>query len=273
MPASTQIPTTVPADLKPWVRGMVRVGYAAKGIIYLLIGLLAFRLAFGFDGGRLIDASGVLRTLLRQPFGLILLAVIGVGILAYAGWEIFVAIVDARRKGGGVRGWIDRSLAMVKGAVYGMVGVEALRIVLGERGDTSTSAEKSAQNVMRFPLGSWFLVLVGIGIAVYGILQIKMAWQGKFDDDTDRRMVEREVPWMVPLGRAGIGGRAVVLLVMGFALARAGFEERASEAAGYRDSLWSLLSQPYGGWLLGTIALGLMCFGLFQLLHARYARL
>ena len=75
------------AELRPWVRRAVRVGYAAKGIIYLLIGTLAIRLAMGL-GGELTDSSGALRTIVQQPFGTTLLAIVGIGILAYAGWEI-----------------------------------------------------------------------------------------------------------------------------------------------------------------------------------------
>src|SRR3712207_7745923 len=100
-------PTT--PDLRPWVKRFVRVGYAAKGVIYLLIGTLALRLALG-EGGRLTDSSGVLRTIVQQPFGLALLAILAAGILAYAGWEITQAVVDAKRKGSAPSGLMDRGL-------------------------------------------------------------------------------------------------------------------------------------------------------------------
>ena len=85
----------VAPEIRPWMSGMIRLGYAAKGIIYLLIGTLAFRLAVGFDGGQVTDGSGALRTFLRQPFGLILLTAIGIGILAYSGWQIVEGFVEA----------------------------------------------------------------------------------------------------------------------------------------------------------------------------------
>lgn len=263
--------TTRPPELKPWVNVMVRLGFAAKGLIYTLIGILALRLAFGLRGGQLTDASGVLRTLLRQPFGLIMLGIIGVGILGYAGWQVFEALADTRRKGGGVRGWLARSLTIIKGVAYGTVGWEAMRIVLGDR-EQAPVAEDHARTVMRFPLGDVFLALVGLGVAFYGVTQIKMAWDRRFGDDIDQSRVEREAPWVLRLGRAGIGARGVVLIVMGFALARAGFGHRPAEAGGYRESLLTLFTQPYGAWLLGAVASGLICFGIFQLLHARYAR-
>jgi hypothetical protein len=198
---------------------MVRLGYAAKGLIYLLTGVLALRLAVGM-GGRITDASGVLRTFVRQPFGWILLSAIAVGILAYAAWQITEAIADTRHKGGGARGWLDRSLTIVKGAAYGTIGVEALQLVL-TRHSESQGADDYAREAMQVPFGAAFLVLVGIGIAWYGLSQIWMAWQSRFDDDLDQQRLRRDgLGWLLGVGRAGVGARGVILVVMGAASRR-----------------------------------------------------
>jgi hypothetical protein len=270
--AVSLVPSAVPADLKPWMAPFVKVGYAAKGLIYLLIGTLALRLAFGVDGGRLTDASGVLRIVLRQPFGVILLGIIGVGILTYAVWQLVEGVYDTRRKGGGVRGWIHRSLTMIKGVAYGTVGWEAMRTVLGIRG-RSQDADEIAAGVMAFPLGDWFLALVGIGVVVYGGREIWNAWQCRFGDDLDYRRLCREANWAVIIGRAGNGARGILLMTIGLALMRAGLDRRPADAGGIDESLWTLLSQPFGPWILAGVAAGLICFGIFQFMHARYARL
>lgn len=270
--ATTFASAPAASDIRPWLAGMVRVGYAAKGVIYLLIGVFAFRLAIG-DGGRLTDASGVLRTVMKQPLGLVMLATLGVGILAYAGWQIAEAIWDARRRGSDFRGWFDRSLAIIKGVVYGAIGWEAVRIVFGFRAETQ-NADDYARDAMRVPFGNWFLALVGIGIAWYGLNQIRMAWQSRFDDDLDQGRLRNEgLGWVLGLGRWGIGARGVILTVMGGMLVGAGLNRSPSRAGGMTDSLWTLFAQPYGKWLLAATAAGLVCFGVFQLLHARYARL
>lgn len=252
---------------------MVRLGYGAKGLIYLLIGTLAFRLAVGLDGGRVTDASGALRLIMGQPLGLVLIGAIALGVLAYSGWQITEGLLDTRRRGSNAHGWIDRGLTVIKGVAYGAIGWEALQLVLGIRGGTQT-ADDYARGVMRVPFGHWFFALVGLGVGVYGVMQVWKAWRGQFDDDIDEQRMRRETgAWALAIGRAGTGARGVMLAVMGLLLTRAGFDRRPSQAGGLAESLWTLMAQPYGTWLLAATAAGLVCFGIFQLLHWRFARL
>jgi hypothetical protein len=263
---------TASTELRPWVRRAVRVGYAAKGVIYLLIGTLALRLAIGY-GGELTDSSGALRTIVEQPFGRALLAIVGVGILAYAGWEVAQGIADWKRQGTRAGALMSRALTVLKGAVYGMVGVQALRMLVGGRSE-SQDADDYARTAMEFPLGGLFLIGVGLGVVAYGISQVIDAWKGDVAEDLDSSQLRSEGSgWLLHVGRAGIGARGIILILVGGALARAGFDERPSEASSMPEALWTLLSQPYGRWLLASVAIGLTCFGVFQLLHARYARL
>ena len=253
-----------------WVSRIVRLGYLAKGLIYTLIGVLALRVAFGMRGGRLTDPSGILLTILRQPFGRFLLLVIGIGIVGYAAYYLFEAIADLRRKGGGFRGWRARSLTMIKAGAYGTVGIQALMIVFLD-GRPRSNPEDSARTMMQFPLGAALLFLIGIGIAVYGFTQIRMAWRGQVDEDLDAARVRREARWVLPLGRAGAGARGVILIMMGTGLAWAGVSRRAQAADGYRDVLLAIAAiDPM---LLAAMGAGLLCFGLYQLCHARYAKL
>jgi hypothetical protein len=248
---------------------MVRLGYVAKGIIYVLIGTLAFRLAAGLSGGRLLDPDGALGILFRQRFGQVLLAVITIGILAYSTWQFVEAIWDTRRKGGGW-GWWHRTLTMIKGAAYGSVGWQAARMVLGLR----RSQGDLAADVMRVPLGGIFLGLVGIGVAVYGGFEVKDAVQSRFGEDLDAHRLRREAGnWAAWIGRVGNGARGVILMIIGGALISAGLQHNPDKAGGISAALATLFVQPYGLGLLAAVAAGLTCYGLFQLLHARYARL
>ena len=256
--------------VRPWVSRVVRLGYLAKGIIYSFIGVLALRLAVGMGGGRLTDPSGVLRTLLAQRFGSLMLAAIGIGIVGYAGYYIFEAVADLRRQGGGRRGWMNRSLTIIKAAVYGAIGVQALLVVFFDR-RPSDRTEQSAWAIMQMPLGQWLLIAIGIGVVIYGITQLKMVFRGGVDEDIDAARVRREAPWLMPLGRFGIGARSIIIVLMGATFARSGWRGRASDADGYRDALRTIAS--FDPWLLAAVGAGLLCFGVYQLCHARYARL
>ena len=221
-------------------------------------------------GGRLTDPGGALLQILRQPFGTTILAIIGIGIVAYAAYYIFEAIADLRHKGNGVRGWTDRSLTIIKAVFYGAVGVQAMAIVL--MGDTPRNdPEKQARTLMHVPFGWILLVLIGAGVAIYGVTQLWMAWRGGADDEIEVPRVRREARWVLPFGRVGTAARGVVLLMMGTGLALAGAREKPSDADGYREILLATLAiDPM---LLGALGAGLLCFGLYQLCHARYARL
>lgn len=255
---------------RPWVGRLVRLGYVAKGVIYSLIGVLALRVALGMGGGRLTDASGVLRTLLRQRFGLVMLTMIGIGIIGYAGYYLFEAIADVRRKGSDARGWLDRSLTIIKAVVYGTIGVEALAIVFFDRG-SSGNAEDNARWMMRFPLGDVLLVLIGAGVTIYGVTQLHMAWRGVADEDIDVVRVRREASWLLPFGRIGTVARSVILLLIGGTMAVSGLRHRPSDADGYSEAMSTIAS--FNPWLLAAIGAGLLCFGIYQLCHARYAKI
>ncbi len=239
-------------------------------MIYFLIGVFAIRVAFGMSGGRLTDASGVLMALLQQPFGRMMLTVIGVGILAYAVYYLFEAIADLRGVGGGVRGWLSRSLTMIKAVAYGTIGIEALNIVLFDA-RPSGGPEESARLVMRFPLGDVVIVLIGFGIAAYGLTQLKAAWTGEADDEIDVARVRREAAWLLSLGRLGTLARSIILILMGGTLLWSGLQERPSDADGSRDALATIAT--INPWLLAAMGAGLVCFGLYQLSHGRYAKL
>jgi hypothetical protein len=255
---------------RPWVGRLVRLGYAAKGLIYSLIGVLALRVALDMGGGRLTDASGVLRTLLRQQFGLVMLTIIGIGIIGYAGYYVFEALADLRRKGSHARGWLDRSLTIIKAVVYGAIGIEALSIVfLNERG--GGNAEDNARMVMRFPLGDVLLVLIGIGVTIYGITQLRMVWGGGVDEDIDVSRVRREAAWILPFGRFGIAARSIILLIIGGTMAVSGLRHRPSDADGYSEAMSTIAS--FNPWFLTAIGAGMLCFGIYQLCHARYAKI
>jgi hypothetical protein len=159
---------------------------------------------------------------------------------------------------------------MIKGAAYGSVGWQAMRMVLGFR----RPQDDLADDVIRFPLGDIFLFLVGVGVVVYGFFEVRDAWRSKFGEDLDDGRFRQEAGgWAVMIGRFGNGARGIILMTMGAAFVGAAVERDPAKAGGIADALATLFAQPFGGMIVAAVALGLICFGVFQLLHARYARL
>jgi hypothetical protein len=263
--------TPAVAEIRPLVAPIVRLGFATKGAIYLLMGVLAFGLASGI-GGRITDPSGVLHAFVKQPFGWIVLTVMGAALLAYGVWQVVQALPGPTRPRQRATHWADAALSAIKGFVYGSIGWEAVQLVVARRAD-STSADQLTREAMQAPFGDWLVILIGIGLASYGVLQLWMSWTNRFDEDVNAAALRRGgLSWVLWIGRAGIGSRGIILVVMGIALVRAGAIESPSEAAGVAESLWTLFSQPFGRWLLAATGAGLACYGLFEILHARYAR-
>jgi hypothetical protein len=128
--------------------------------------------------------------------------------------------------------------------------------------------------VISVPLGGVFLALVGAGVAIYGLFEIKDALQAKLGEDLDATRLRREAgSWATVIGHIGNGARGIILVMMGIAFVSAGLNRDPDQAGGISDALRTLFAQPYGIVLLVFVGGGLALFGVFQLLHARYGRL
>jgi uncharacterized protein DUF1206 len=251
--------------------GFVRLGYVAKAVVYLLIGTLALRVAIGLRGGRLTDPGGALYVVLQRPMGHTLLLAIAVGLLAYAAWQVAAALLGRDRHARA--GYLARALTIVRAAVYGLIGVQAMRLALGLRGG-HTGPAPLVREALHWPFGEWLVILAGVGSALYVLFEIRDAINGHLEPDLDASTLRRGAgEWALQVARAGIVARALVLVLLAVGVIRAGLAHRASDAGGMDASLTVLHSLPQGAFLLGAAAAGLFAYGVYQLLHARYARL
>ncbi len=253
------------------VGAFVRLGYIAKALVYVLIGVLALKVAAGVGGGRITDQGGALYVVLGQPFGNTMLLVLAAGLLTYAGWQIARALFGWDHHAG--EGWGNRALSVVRALVYAAVGWKGMKLALGLRAGDS-GPEPLVREALQWPLGEWLIVLVGIGVGWYGIVEIKDAIQGHLEPDLDAPTLRRRAGlWALNVARGGIGARGVLLVILGIGLVRAGLRHRASEAGGMDASLLVLNTLPQGALLLGAAAAGVFAYGVYQFLHARYAQL
>jgi hypothetical protein len=258
----------------PAVRALARLGFAARGCIYCLIGTLSAMAGFGAAGGRVTDTSGALETIVSQPFGRTLLATIAVGFFAFAIWQFVVAIEDPDRRGNGWRGIFPRIGAFFGALLYLSLMVSAIHIVLGEhvRGSEHATRDWTAW-AMSWPLGRVAVAIVGMIIVIVGFFGIRTAARrdiGPRLDHQKLRGAARKTALMV--GRIGIAARGLIFCLVGGFLITAAWHANPREAHGLAGALHYVERQPYGPWLLALIAIGFVAYGAFEFIEARYRR-
>jgi hypothetical protein len=252
---------------------LARAGYLAKGVVYLIVGLLTLQAAAG-SGGPPSGAESAFLTMLRQPLGRFLLGLTAVGLSGYAIWRLFCAAFDPERRGDGLKRVFVRVGYAASGLAHGALALEAAHLAVrngGGRGGAGQRAEGWTATALQAPLGPWLVGAAAIGIAIYGIAQIRRGLSPKVEE----RLRLGELPpdqrrLVVRVGRVGTVARGVVFGIVGYLLMRAAIDHDPGKAGGLADVLATLQRQPYAPLLLGAVALGLAAYGAYQLVKARY---
>ena len=252
-----------------------RAGYAAKGIVYVVIGALAAKAAVG-AGGATTDSRGALNVIQDGPMGTIALVAIGVGLLGYMAWRLVAAVTDAEGKGDEPTKLAVRAAQAGRGLVYGALGVSALRMI-GGGGDAGSQGETTRDwtaRLLGMPFGRALVIALGLGVLGYAAYQVYRAFSDKATKHLDLYEAgPAQAKWIVRFGRFGIAARAVVFAMIGVLIARAGLHANSGEAGGIAQSLQALGAADYGRLVLGTVAFGLIAYGIYQLATARYRRM
>jgi hypothetical protein len=259
----------------PWIEGLGRFGFAAKGVVYLVVGTLAVDTALG-RGGATTDQQGALARIAEAPFGRALLVVVAVGLVGYALWRIVQGVLNTDRKESDAKGWLARALTVGVGIVYAGLAYSAMRIAIGAGGTQGSTqrAQDWTAWLMGQPLGAWIVGAVGIAIIGNGLVQARRAIGDRICESLDCSSLGAEQrTWIERLGRIGYAARGVAFFTIGSLLILAAVHRNPSEAKGLDGALATLASQPFGPHLLGLVAAGLAAYGLFALVEARYRRM
>ncbi|MEH3105813.1 MAG: DUF1206 domain-containing protein [Sphingomonas fennica] len=229
-----------------------------RGLLYIVIAMLILRT------GRAEDPAGAIQYL-GQGGGQLLLAVIAIGLAAYGIWRLADAALDVERHGSDRRGAIERAGAGASGAIHLVLAWQAVQLMRGTA-SFGDSTQDGARTAMQLP-GGWALVLLGAVVLVgLGIVQLVKATKGSFLRYLDPSVARQA--WVQWSGRAGYAARGLIFLISGYLLARAGMAEQAGGAGGMARVL-SWLTSPFDL----IVGAGLLAFGLFSLVEARYRRL
>jgi hypothetical protein len=254
---------------------LARGGYATRGALYLIVGGLAALTAFG-RGGVTTDTRGALLELYSQPFGAVLLSLAAAGLASYAVFLACRAVLDPESEARSKWGPAQRAWWGLMALFHGSLATYAVATVLGSaiRHGGDEGRGLTAALLAWRPLGPWLVAAVGTGVLIGALYQLRCAWRAKLDDNLDlSRLSASGRRWVVRLSRVGIAARACVGLVAGAFLIVAAVTSDPNQVKGFASSLSALRAMPFGTWLFGAVALGLMAFGCYQLIEARYRRI
>lgn len=238
----------------------VRLGYAARGLVYILLGYLAL----GSAGKASSGPHASLKFLQDVPLGSAVLVVTAAGLAGYAAYKFIAGISDVERLGADVKAIAHRLGYIASAIAHAALAWTALLFAQGEEqavnGDPSS---KAAASLLSFELGALLLGLVGLGFVAAALFQARSAMTASF-----MRYVRSDAPASVCwIGRIGHGARTVVFLIIGWSLVRSAWLESGSEAKGLGGALTSLKDSDA---LYSVVAIGLLFFGIFSCIVTRF---
>lgn len=261
-------------EAKPWVRRFGRFGYMTKGIVYGMIGVLAVLAALG-PGGETTGTSGALQSIAEMPFGEVALWVIGIGLIGYIMWGFIKAFKDPENEGTDAKGIIKRTGYFISGIIYANLAFGAIKLAshTGNAGGGDSEKTLSAK-LLEQPFGVWLVGLLGAIIIGYGVYEFRSGYKEKFMEKfKTNEMSMRERKLARNSGRAGLISRGLVLSMVGCFFIKTAITHDSNQSKGLGGALSELASQPFGQFLLGVIAIGLILYGIYQIIRGRYQRM
>ena len=205
-----------------------------------------------------------------------MLGAIAVGMAAYAIWRIVQAVKDTENKGSDAKGTARRIGYAVIGVIHIGLAYSAVKLTLGSGGESrgDAASKEWTAKLLEQPFGQWLVGAVGLGFIAFAVSQFYKAYTAKFREKLEtNEMDEKTQTFAMRTGQAGLSARGVVFGIIGFFLIQAAMHSSAGEARGLSGALRALEQQSYGQWLLGIVALGLVAYGFYMLVQARYRRI
>jgi fumarate reductase subunit D len=251
-----------------------RVGIATSGIVHLLIGLLAIRIAFG-PGDQKADHHGAIDAVAHQSFGRVLLVLLVIGLVVLAIWYASKAYRGGK-VGDGHRAGIRTRIGLAALSLFtATLAIAAGKLALSAYGspvDTSGGGGQEKQAVDRvldWPGGELLVIAAAIGLVYWGYKMLMRAVDHEFLEQF-RRLPKHRRQIIDPLGQAGFAALAVVRWIAAWFLFKAAIDHDPNEAVGLDGALREIVDRPYGPWLLLAVALGMAAFGIFRLFDASW---
>ena len=259
---------------RAWIGPMARAGYASKGFVYFLIGILAVMAAFNL-GGTIGGPEEALKTLQPKTFGKALLAIVGLGLCCYAIWRFVQSIYDPDGKGKKLKGMVARLGFAGSGIIHGLLAWAVIKMIMGGGGSSDGTSEAGiTARLMSQPFGIWLVGIVGVIIAVVGSYHIYRGFTGAFRKRLNFSAVSQKVREILcRTCQFGLVARGVAFCITAWFFVRSALHYNPREAGGLSEALSLVAAQSYGPWLLGVMGFGLAAYGVYAFVEARFRRI
>lgn len=253
-----------------------RAGFAARGLIYVLVSVIALQIAFGGDsGGQQADRGGALGELAGKPFGSVMLWIVGIALAGMGLWRLSEAVFGGTGPDGAKP--TKRAANAGRFVFYAFVSYSVLSYAAGDRGSGSGSSDKHTDDVtaliLKWPGGQWLVGIGGAAVVIAGLWIAVRAVRKKFRKELRTEAMSRRAEQVCDfLGVTGGAARGMVFSVAGVFAIVAAVQHQPGKAKGMDDTLRSFRDLPAGPWLLALVALGLAAFGAFSWCNARWRK-
>nr|WP_209282460.1 DUF1206 domain-containing protein [Brevundimonas alba] len=259
--------------LKELIEWAARIGYGARGFVYLSVGVLVLLAAMDVIGDS-VGTKGALAWMASRPLGRLWALLLGLGLAALVMWRLLQSVFDADHEGRSWNGLGTRMSQLFSAFSYAALAVAAFGLLAGPPDDAADGVARSrdmASTVLDLPFGRWLLICGGLAIFAIGVSNIVKAVREDFTEylACSARLCRR----VAPLARIGHVARGLAYLPLAVLVVIAGFHAKASEVTSFGAALDAVERQPSGPWMLVATALGFVAFGSFSFIEARFRRI